>query len=210
MRVQKLNMTCDLITEGKMKLKQAAQLPAIPYRLKGTNMIIFDTETTGVTENDEIIQLSIIDGKGKTLVNEYVHPYWKQEWIAAARVNGITPETVKNALYPHDLIPKVKGIFEAADLLVAYNNTFDLAFLKRWGISTLGKKQYDVMLAFAEEYGEWNEYFGNYIWQKLSKAAAYYGYKFKAHDSLEDVRATLYVYNKMQDKNRKIMEEKEY
>lgn len=79
MRVQKLNMTCDLITEGKMKLKQAAQLPAIPYRLKGTNMIIFDTETTGVTENDEIIQLSIIDGKGKTLVNEYVHPYWKQE-----------------------------------------------------------------------------------------------------------------------------------
>ena len=193
-----------------MKLKQAAQLPAIPYRLKGTNMIIFDTETTGVTENDEIIQLSIIDGKGKTLVNEYVHPYWKQEWIAAARVNGITPETVKNALYPHDLIPKVKGIFEAADLLVAYNNTFDLAFLKRWGISTLGKKQYDVMLAFAEEYGEWNEYFGNYKWQKLSKAAAYYGYKFKAHDSLEDVRATLYVYNKMQDKNRKIMEEKEY
>ena len=192
-----------------MKLKQAAQLPAIPYRLKGTNMIIFDTETTGVTENDEIIQLSIIDGKGKTLVNEYVHPYWKQEWIAAARVNGITPETVKNALYPHDLIPKVKGIFEAADLLVAYNNTFDLAFLKRWGISTLGKKQYDVMLAFAEEYGEWNEYFGNYKWQKLSKAAAYYGYKFKAHDSLEDVRATLYVYNKMQDKNRKIMEEKE-
>ena len=173
-------------------------------------MIIFDTETTGVTENDEIIQLSIIDGKGKTLVNEYVHPYWKQEWIAAARVNGITPETVKNALYPHDLIPKVKGIFEAVDLLVAYNNTFDLAFLKRWGISTLGKKQYDVMLAFAEEYGEWNEYFGNYKWQKLSKAAAYYGYKFKAHDSLEDVRATLYVYNKMQDKNRKIMEEKEY
>ena len=50
----------------------------------------------------------------------------------------------------------------------------------------------------------------NYKWQKLSKAAAYYGYKFKAHDSLEDVRATLYVYNKMQDKNRKIMEEKEY
>ena len=65
------------------------------------------------------------------------------------------------------------------------------------------------MLAFAEEYGEWNEYFGNYKWQKLSKAAAYYGYKFKPHDSLEDVRATLYVYNKMQDKNRKIMEEKD-
>lgn len=35
-------------------------------------------------------------------------------------------------------------------------------------------------------------------WQKLSTAASYYGYKFKAHDSLEDVRATLYVYKKLQ------------
>lgn len=54
------------------------------------------------------------------------------------------------------------------------------------------------MLEFAKEYGEWNEYFGDYKWQKLSTAASYYGYKFKAHDSLEDVRATLYVYKKLQ------------
>ena len=92
----------------------------------------------------------------------------------------------------------IKGIFEAADLLIAYNNQFDLSFLRRWGISDSGKEQYDVMLEFAQEYGEWNEYFGDYKWQKLSTAASYYGYKFKAHDSLEDVRATLYVYKKLQ------------
>lgn len=122
----------------------------------------------------------------------------EKDWAAAARVNGITPEMVKDAPYPHDLIPKVKGIFEAADLLIAYNNQFDLSFLRRWGISDSGKEQYDVMLEFAQEYGEWNEYFGDYKWQKLSTAASYYGYKFKAHDSLEDVRATLYVYKKLQ------------
>ena len=188
----------EKITEGKIRLAQASKLPAIPYKLKGTKIIVFDTETTGVTEDDEIIQLSIIDGNGKTLINEYVHPYWKKEWAAAARVNGITPEMVKDAPYPHDLIPKVKGIFEAADILVAYNNQFDLSFLRRWGISDSGKEQYDVMLEFAQEYGEWNEYFGDYKWQKLSTAASYYGYKFKAHDSLEDVRATLYVYKKLQ------------
>lgn len=127
----------EKITEGKIRLAQASKLPAIPYKLKGTKIIVFDTETTGVTEDDEIIQLSIIDGNGKTLINEYVHPYWKKDWAAAARVNGITPEI-------------------------------------------------------------WNEYFGDYKWQKLSTAASYYGYKFKAHDSLEDVRATLYVYKKLQ------------
>lgn len=32
-----------------------------------------------------------------------------------------------------------------------------------------------------------------YKWQKLTTAARYYGYQFNAHDSLEDVRATLHV-----------------
>ena len=69
----------EKITEGKIRLAQASKLPAIPYKLKGARIIVFDTETTGVTEDDEIIQLSIIDGNGKTLINEYVHPYWKKD-----------------------------------------------------------------------------------------------------------------------------------
>lgn len=83
---------------------------------------------------DEIIQISIIDGLGNVLINELVHPYWKKSWSEAARVNGITPDRVANAPYPHELIPKVKGIFAAADLLIAYNNQFDLNFLEEWGI----------------------------------------------------------------------------
>ena len=46
----------EKITEGKIRLAQASKLPAIPYKLKGTKIIVFDTETTGVTEDDEIIQ----------------------------------------------------------------------------------------------------------------------------------------------------------
>lgn len=38
--------------------------------------------------------------------------------------------------------------------------------------------------------------------QKLVTAANYYGYKFKAHDSLEDVKATLYVFNCMESGER--------
>ena len=183
---------------GKERLAQAAQLPAQPYSLYASKTIIFDTETTGLNpREDEIIQISIIDGLGNVLINELVHPYWKKSWSEAARVNGITPDRVANAPYPHELIPKVKGIFAAADLLVAYNNQFDLNFLEQWGIQTTGKKQYDVMMAFAREYGEWNDFFCDYKWQKLGTAAAYYGYHFRAHDSLEDVRATLYIFEQM-------------
>lgn len=154
-------------------------------------------------KEDEIIQISIIDGLGNVLINELVHPYWKKSWSEAARVNGITPDRVANAPYPHELIPKVKGIFAAADLLVAYNNQFDLNFLEEWGIQAIGKKQFDVMLAFAREYGEWNDFFCDYKWQKLGTAAAYYGYHFRAHDSLEDVRATLYIFDQMQHSNKR-------
>ena len=53
------------------------------------------------------------------------------------------------------------------------------------------------MVEFAEVYGEYSEYFEGYKWQKLTTAADYYGYEYNAHDSLEDVKATLYVYKKM-------------
>ena len=189
---------------GKERQAEGAQLHAPPYSVSASKTIIFDTETTGLNPGeDEIIQISIIDGLGNVLINELVHPYWKKSWSEAARVNGITPDRVANAPYPHELIPKVKGIFAAADLLVAYNNQFDLNFLEEWGIQAIGKKQFDVMLAFAREYGEWNDFFCDYKWQKLGTAAAYYGYHFRAHDSLEDVRATLYIFDQMQHSNKR-------
>lgn len=58
---------------------------------------------------------------------------------------------------------------------------------------------YDVMLKFAPIYGEWNEMRQDYKWQKLAKCAEYYGFHGDGqfHDSLEDVRATLYCFNSM-------------
>ena len=163
-----------------------------------SKMIVFDVETTGLdAEKDDVLQISIIDGNGKILINEYVHPLKKESWIEAQRINGISPEMVKNAPYPHELISKVKGIFQSADLLVSYNGVFDLGFLSHWGIHTEGKKHYDVMREFAPVYGEADLKRGGYKWKKLTVCAEYYGYEFKAHDSLEDVKATLHCYRKL-------------
>ena len=134
----------------------------------------------------------------------YAYYYNKSEFVDVDTVISVADgDGSANAAVPHELIPKVKGIFAAADLLVAYNNQFDLNFLEEWGIQAIGKKQFDVMLAFAREYGEWNDFFCDYKWQKLGTAAAYYGYHFRAHDSLEDVRATLYIFDQMQHSNKR-------
>lgn len=56
----------------------------------------------------------------------------------------------------------------------------------------------DLMVPFAEIYGEWSDYFLDYKWQKLMTCAKYYGYHGDGwHDSLADTRTTLYCFKAM-------------
>ena len=163
-------------------------------------LIVFDTETTGLDfENDEILQLSIINSDGEVLFDRYFKPEEKTEWPEAQKFNGISPEMVKDLPGYRDSLDQVKAIFENAETLVAYNNAFDVEMLKRWGINLEEKKQADVMKDFALLYGEYQTEYNEFKWQKLSKCAEYFGYSFNPHNSLEDVKATLYCYEKMEE-----------
>lgn len=160
--------------------------------------IVFDVETTGLSpEMDEILQISIIDGEGNVLVNSYVRPYYTTEWNDAYKINGVTKEMVETAPFAHELMPLVQGIFASADTWIAYNHSFDIEFLKYWGVEPRENTQIvDVMLDFAPLYGDWNEYYQDFKNQKLIDCARFFDYyKFNVHDSLEDVRATLHCYN---------------
>lgn len=127
------------------------------------NIICLDTETTGVDQySDEILQLSIIDGCGAILFNEYIKPVHHDCWDRAEMVNHISPLMVKDCkplLYYSDTIQR---ILENADILVGYNiYSFDLPFIFHAGIPYKAKKNsiiVDVMLEFAEIYGEYNSY----------------------------------------------------
>lgn len=165
-----------------------------------TGKIVFDVETTGLNaETDEILQISIIDGDGNVLINSYVKPYYMENWSDTEPIHGITKEMVKNAPYPHELIPMVKGIFDNTAEWIGYNGVFDLNFLKWWGIERKSDtKLIDVMEDFSPLYGEWSDYYSDYKWQSLEKCARYFEYEFKAHDSLEDVKATLHCYNSIE------------
>ena len=168
---------------------------------KAEKTIVLDIETTGFDfYNDDILQLSIVDGNGICLFDGYFHPEHQTHWERAEAVNGISPAMVEYKPALKEYIPLLQRIVDNAEIIVGYNsNAFDLPFIEAvTGISFKDKIKHDVMVVFSEDVvKEWNSYYGNYRNQKLTYCAEWYGYNFVPHNSLEDTRATLYCYKKM-------------
>lgn len=168
--------------------------------------IILDTETTGLRAGeDELLQISIIDDSGEVLIDQYLQPS-AEEWPEAQAINHITPEDVRNC--PHVWDPavhdRIQRVLDDADLIIGYNTQFDIGFLMAADFEIPAVTQIDVMREFAEIYGDFRPELGDYKWQKLTTAAAYYSYEWDidAHNALGDCYATLYVYEHVQNDKR--------
>lgn len=164
-----------------------------------SKILVYDLETTGLQAgSDEIIQLAIVDGNGNELINTYIKPMHKRKWDKAEAINGISPDMVKDAPVMPALHNKIQELIYDSEWLVGYNSTkFDDGFLKAAGLDLSSIKEYDVMLEYAERYNSFDEYHGNRKWSKLIEAAHRWGYRFPAHDALNDAKATLFVFQKM-------------
>lgn len=167
--------------------------------------IVIDTETTGLDMfEDELLQVSIIDTDGNVVFDSYFKPIRHSEWYEAQNVNHISPEMVADAPSIYEKAAEINAIISQADLVIGYNVGFDLMMLANNGVISIKDiKSYDVMERFAEIYGEWSEWYQNYKWQSLARAAEYCGYDWsrqngKEHNSLADCFATLFVKQNME------------
>ena len=146
--------------------------------------LFLDTETTGLSNMDEICEIAIVDLKGEVLLNSLVRPT-KRIPPSTSAIHGITDETVKDAPTFGDLLARLEQIICGRTILV-YNSEFDEGKLERsatangckinaafWSQTTdpYESNWKDVMMLYASFYGEWNEYYHEYRWQRLSTAA---------------------------------------
>ena len=166
--------------------------------IESRDFVVLDTETTGLYESAEIVSIAVIDSDGKTLLDTLVKPV-RPIPPEATRIHGITNEMVKDAL---PLPVQTLGHLLTNRHVIIYNTQYDVQMLRQSaGIAKLPMiPWYDVaefwcaMTAFAEIYGEWNDYHGNYRWQKLSTACSYYKIPVVgAHGALADCQMTLKV-----------------
>lgn len=177
------------------------------------DLVVIDFETTGLNSNflsgrmDEILSVAIIDQDGNTLLSTLCSTDDRKTWKKSEEIHGITPAMVKGMPSFSDILPQVKEILYKAKEVIAYNIPFEMGFL--WAYDAIndfpgGTKikemvdwGADPMLMFSAYKGELSQY-GDIKWQKLTTAARHFQYSFKAHDALEDVKATLHVYKCMQ------------
>lgn len=203
--------------ERERELEEAKWCAVEPYKKKieelsivinaldndPSTAIAMNFEATGYEYEDELLQLSIINFKGDILFNSYFKPKKHKEWTETEKENGISPEMVADRPAISEKISEINAIIENSDTIIGYNTQFDIGFLKANGaIVPDDLETVDVMEDFAKIYGEWNSARGSYKWQKLTRAAEYYGYDWSqraetAHNSLGDCYATLFVYDKI-------------
>ena len=154
-------------------------------------VFVLDTETTGLEDDDEILQFSIIDGTGQIISNNYYKPYKKTSWIEAEKINHITPEMVVGMPSFQNCINYILEDLYAPQAIVGYNLPFDLRMMGnnkeylRW---PAGIKFIDCMAPMKKRI------ISN--WVSLKTAAQHFNYvpQGNLHDSLEDCRATLHVF----------------
>ncbi|OUS06475.1 hypothetical protein A9Q81_02800 [Gammaproteobacteria bacterium 42_54_T18] len=162
-------------------------------------MIVFlDLETTGLNYhgNDEFVQIGIVDENGEVLLNSLSRPVNHKDWSAAEAVHSISPEMTKDAPTNKELSETIKNIIRDKEVII-YNLEYDVEFIL--DEIAVAKSAKCCMKPFAELYGEWNDYHGNYKWQKLETAARYVAHNWdgNAHDAAADCQATRSVWNYM-------------
>ena len=160
--------------------------------LKRNDWVVLDTETTGLSYNDEIVQIAILSSDGTVFLDTLVHPIIH---IApeATRIHGITNENVADAPPFPEIYEKIKTIFSGKSIVI-YNADFDLRLLqqtiRKYKLPSFEFEEEQIecaMLYYAAWRGEiWAD--GSYKWQKLQGGD---------HSAAGDCRATLELIKRM-------------
>ena len=167
-----------------------------------SEFVILDTETTGLDDQAEIVEISIIDKQRNILFDSLIKPKNQIPWDAEC-IHGISNSDVSNAPTWVDVYSQVKEILIATGRTVAiYNAGYDIRIIRQTcilhGLDMFNINSDCVMLQYAKFWGVWDNYHGNYKWQKLTNAAKQQGIEIKnAHRALGDCLMTLDVLEKI-------------
>lgn len=165
------------------------------------NLVVLDTETTGLGSDAEVIELSAINGYGEVLIDTLIKPVYPVPY-EAIDVHGITNYMLADKRTWLDIKDEFEKII-SGKTVVAYNSGYDARLIKQsyetHGLTIPAHIEQNLigncaMLVYASFNGEWDSHREQWKWQRLTNAAEQCNIKAKgAHRALADARMTLGV-----------------
>ena len=121
--------------------------------------VYLDIEATGLETEDEVVAMGIVEAAGAVLLDTLVRPQRLATWAAAQRIHGISPAAVAQAPSLSELAPAIQAAVQDRHVVI-YNAAFDCRFV---GDLLAGAVEiHCCMVAWAQEIGEWSDYWGGY------------------------------------------------
>lgn len=161
------------------------------------DVLILDTETSGLNASAEVLELEIIDTRGRELLHRYVLPEGSIS-RESTNVLGLDRKLLKQLEaepWPH-IHDEVCGMLNSAGAVVIYNAEFDIRVLCQTadmhGLAIWDFDCHCAMLAYANYRNEIHPYYNNPRWHKLAAAAKHENIAFKQdHHALSDCHMVL-------------------
>lgn len=160
----------------------------------GRNPVFLDSETTGLSDSDQVIEVAVLDTDGSPLLVSLVKPTIPVS-PGARSVHGIEDDELANAPGFNEVLPELERMLNGR-VVVVYNLEYD------WQILTASACAHDLDLSgvqptericamklYAQFWGEWDSYHDSYRWQRLGEAAAQQGVSLPEGMALHTARA---------------------
>ena len=124
---------CTACYEEDLQVRRALgdEHRSAAYHKSREKVLFFDLELTGFYDRDEIISVSIVNGRGEVVMDTFVKPVHTKKWKKTEKIHGITPEMVQDSPTLADLIPDIKQMFDDAEAIIAYGVSTDFSHIKR-------------------------------------------------------------------------------
>jgi DNA polymerase-3 subunit epsilon len=173
----------------------SARAEAISWAMESTeraDVLHLDTETTGLGNLDELVDIAAIDNRGRVLLNSLIKPR-RSIPRDATKIHGITDQMVRNSPVWSDIYPRFLELMAGYRYVIVYNADFDQRLIRQTCFAcalTMPRGSWHcAMKQYAAFVGQRGSY-GDFRWHQLGQAVIQLGVKLLPdHSALADARA---------------------
>lgn len=118
----------ESIGEGVVAPAPVSEVVKTRSRSKAERFAVIDTETTGFSKHDRVVEIACVTVVGGEIVDEYDTLVQPNRDLGAVHIHGITPEMVQTAPTFDQVLPDIAARIDGA-VLAAHNISFDVRML---------------------------------------------------------------------------------